>query len=100
MEFRYEQPLRDYIRKSGKKFLLVEMVEINNSDIDVTELHVRFVNQRVRDLFVEKKRYRVFATELGEVLLPRFPLQIEETVTFSLRSFLGIKSVRCTGIKV
>lgn len=100
MEIRYEQPLRDYILKKGKKYLLVEMVEINNSDIDMTELHVRFVNQRLRDQFVEKKRYRVVETELGEVLLPRFPLQMEETVNFGLRSFLGIKSVRCTGIKV
>ena len=100
MEIRYEQPLRDYILKKGKKYLLVEMVEINNSDIDMTELHVRFVNQRLRDQFVDKKRYRVVETELGEVLFPRFPLQMEETVSFGLRSFLGIKSVRCTGIKV
>ena len=100
MVFEYSPELRAYMNKSGRKCILVEMVEINNSDLEVSELHVRFADQRTREIFTGKKRYRIVETEMGEVLLPPFPLEMQETVTFSLRSILGIKSVKYTGIKV
>jgi len=100
MTFVYSPALRGYMEKSGKRCILVEMVEINNSDLEVSELHVRFADARTRQIFTAKKRYRVVETELGEVLLPPFPLQPEDPVTFELRSVLGIKSIRYKGIKV
>ena len=100
MEFKYTPALAEYIKTHGKKTLVVEMVEVNNSDIDITELHAFFVNNRMREQFVSKKKYRVFPTELGEVLLPRFPLQIADTVTFDLKSFLFFKRITFDGIKV
>ncbi len=100
MEFRYTPELVDYIKKHGKTTLLVEMVEVNNSDLDITELHIFFANKQLRERFVEKKRYRVFPTELGEVLLPRFPLEMDEVVTFGLKRFLWFSRVTCQGIRV
>ena len=100
MVFECTPELRTYIEKSGKNCILVEMVEVNNSDLEISELHVRFADRRTREIFVEKKRYRTVETDFGEVLLPRFPLQLEEPVTFSLRSVLGIKSIRQKGIKI
>ena len=100
MEFKYTPELEAYIRKHNKTTLLVEMVELNNSDLDITELHPFFVNERMRDQFVNKKGYRVFTTELGEVLLPRYPFEMDSTVTFGLKSFLCFHHVTCSGIKV
>ena len=100
MEFKYTPELEAYIRKHNKTTLLVEMVELNNSDLDITELHPYFVNERMREQFVNKKGYRVFPTELGEVLLPRYPFDMESTVTFGLKSFLCFHHVTCKGIKV
>jgi hypothetical protein len=76
------------------------MVEVNNSDLDITELHIFFANKQLRKQFVEKKRYRVFSTEFGEVLLPRFPLEMDEVVTFGLKRFLCFSRVTCQGIRV
>ena len=100
MEFRYTPELADYIRKHKKKTLLVEMIELNNTDLEITELHAYFINERMRDQFINKKQYRVFPTELGEILLPRFPLELEDTVTFGLKSFLFFKQITYQGIKV
>ena len=100
MEFKYTPELEAYIRKHNKTILLVEMVELNNSDLDITELHPYFVNERMKDQFVNKKGYRVFPTELGEVLLPRYPFEMDSTVTFGLKSFLFFHHVTCKGIKV
>ena len=100
MEIQYTPELKAYMEKTGKKTILVELVEINNSDIDLTEIHVRFADSRIRRIFLEKKRYRLIETELGEVLLPRYPLQLADCVTFSLRSMLGFKQIKYPGIKV
>lgn len=100
MEFQYEPRLLDYMEQKNKRTIVVELVEINNSDLDITELHVRFVDARLRDQFLNKKRYRLHTTPHGEVLLPRFPLKIEETVHFGLKSFLCFHSITYTGISV
>lgn len=100
MEFRYEPRLIDYIQKHNKRILVVELVEVNNSDFEITELNARLVNTRLREYFLTKKHYRLYTTEYGEVLLPRFPLEMEETVSFGLKSFLCFKCITYTGIKV
>lgn len=100
MEFRYEPKLLEYMEKKNKRTIVVELVEINNSDFEITELHVRFVEPRLREQFLNKKKYRLHETEHGEVLLPRFPLEMEETVTFGLKSFLFFEHITYRGIKV
>lgn len=100
MNFVYEEKLREYIKKHNKKTLVVEMITVNNSDFEITELSVHFINERMRKIFTEKRRYRVFQTEMGEVLLPPFPLELEETVTFGLKSLLFFNSITYSGITV
>ena len=99
MNIIYTPELTEYIRKHNKKYLAVEMIELNNTDLEITDLHIYFVNKAMREQFV-KKGYSVVETELGEVLLPRFPLQMEEPVTFGLKSVLFFKHITCEGIKV
>lgn len=100
MEFQYDPKLLDYMQKQNKRTILVELVQINNSDFEITELNVRFVDARLREQFLTKKGYRLHTTDHGEVLLPRFPLELEETVTFELKSFLWFKHITYTGIKM
>lgn len=100
MEFRYEPKLLAYMQKHNKRTIVVELVEVNNSDFEITELHVRFVEPRLREHFLTKKHYRLHETDYGEVLLPRFPLELEGTVTFGLNSFLWFKQITYRGIKV
>jgi len=100
MDIQYTPALREYMEKAGKKDIVVEMVEINNSDLDVTELHVHFLNDRMKEQFLTKRRYRAVETELGVVLFPPFPLKIEPVVTLGLKQFLCFRSISCTGIKV
>lgn len=99
MKFQYEPKLLEFMQKKGQTTILVELVEVN-SDIDVTELHVRLIDDKMREVFLTKKGYRRFASEVGDVLLPPYPLTMEETVTFGLKSFLFIKYVTHKGMKV
>ena len=99
MAFIYQQSLIDYMKKHDKQTIVVEMVEINNSDFEISEFHIRFVDKRMRDQFIEQKGYRAVPTEHGELLLPRFPLDMDDTVTFGLKKVLFFNHITCEGIK-
>ncbi len=99
MDIVYEQPLIEYMQKKKKTTIVVEEVSINNSDIEITELHVHLIDSKSADIFKQKKRYRTVTTDHGEVLFPPFKLQLKDTITFGLKSFLGIKYLSYKGIK-
>lgn len=98
MNFIYEPTLLDYMQKKNKHTIVVEEITSNNSDFEITELHVHLIDEKQADFFKTKKRYYGITTEHGSVLLPPFQLKYEDTITFSLKSFLGIKYVAYQGI--
>ena len=100
MQFVYEPALKKYMLEKNKKNIIVEPVEINNSDFDVTELHVYFINDKQAESFKIKKKYKGYQTDLGEVLLPNYRLEYEETVVFGLKKFLFIPYITYKGIRL
>lgn len=100
MEFVYEKDLQEYMKKKGKKTIVVEVVTANCSDFEITELNVHLINEKQAEYFKTKKKFRSKETEMGEVLLPPYRLEYDDTVTFGLKSFLGIKQLTWQGIKV
>ena len=100
MTIRYTPELIEYMDKKNNHTILVELVEINNSDVEVVDLHVYLPHKNQKEKFLKEKRYRVITTEVGEVLLPPYPLQLEEEITFGLKKFWIFTSLRYTGIKM
>lgn len=100
MTIRYTPELLEFMQKKNNHTILVELVEINNSDLEVIDLHIYLPHKNQRERFLKEKRYRLINTEVGEVLLPPYPLQIDEEVTFGLKKFWVFTSLRCTGIKI
>lgn len=100
MKFIYEPELIEYMQEKGHKNIIVELVQINNSEIEICELHVHFADAKQTDLFKTKKQYYSVNTEIGEVLLPRFKLTFDEEVVFGLKKFWIFKSVSYKGIKI
>ena len=100
MKFVCQPALQEHMKKQGKDTIVVEFVEINSSDFEVAELHVHLVEPRRKEYFLREKGYRPVETDWGTVLLPRYPLELAETVTFGLKSVLFFKYVTYEGIKV
>lgn len=98
MKFIYEDELKAYMKEKGKKNIIVEVVTINNSEIEISELHIHFVDDRQTDIFKKKHRYRGVETEMGEVLLPHYKLNYEEEIVFGLKKFLCFRSISYSGI--
>lgn len=99
MKFIYKEELKEYMWEKGKKNIIVEVVTINNSEIEISELHVHFVDERQTDIFKKKHRYRSVETEMGEVLLPHYKLNYDDEVVFGLKKFWCFRSISYTGIR-
>ena len=100
MNFIIEDTLKEHMERVGKRNIVVELVTADTSDIEISELHVYLADDKQVVFLKEKKRYRGRETEIGEVLLPPFPLQYEEKVRFWHKKILCFKFVGYEGIKI
>lgn len=97
MQIVYQPELLEYMGKEKKHIIVVETVLINHSEFEIMELHVHLIHDKQAEGF-RKKRYRSLPTEHGEVLLPPYKLNFQDTVTFGLKKFLFLKIVTYQGI--
>lgn len=97
MEFTATPELRDYLKAKNRRYIVVEVVSSDHSDIEITELYAHVVPDKKAQEFL-KKRYVAKEADFATILLPPYRLHYAETVHFRLHSFLGIKSVRQEGI--
>lgn len=100
MNFIYEPALLNHMQAKRKETIIVEVISSNTSDFDVTELHVYLANEKKALFFLEQKHFRSIKTPHGQVLLPPYHLEYDDTVTFGLKSFLGYKYVTYKGIRL
>lgn len=100
MTFTYTPELIQYMTKKKKRNIVVEVVNIDHSDIEMTELHVYAADDR-RAAFMEKeKKYRPRETEVGLVLLPPYHLEYDEEIRFGLKKVLCFQSIQYEGIRL
>jgi len=100
MEVQLTDELKEYMQKSGKRNIMVEVIQTQNSDFDVTEICPRFVPDKMAEDLIHKKHYREIAAEIGRILMPPYRLEIEPVVTFQLKTFLFIKWIKQEGISL
>lgn len=100
MKIHYTPELLEFMEKKNNHTILVELVEINNTDVEVVDLHIYLPHPRQKEKFLQEKKYRTVTTEVGDVLLPPFPLKMEEDVTFGLKKTWIFTSMTCEGIKI
>ena len=96
----YDDALREYMAEKGMTTIAVEVASSDHSDLEVTELHVHLISDKRAAFFKEKKHFRAIAGELGEVLLPPYKLEYDETLRFGLKKIWIFRSIRYSGIRL
>ena len=100
MKFSYEAPLIEYMKEKGMTAIAVEVMSSSNSDFEVTELYVHLIRDKQAEYFKAKKGFRSVQTEFGEVLLPPYRLEYDDTVVFGLKKLWIFRSVSYSGIRL
>ena len=100
MKFIYEPELLEYMKQKGRYDIIIELVSIDHSDIEMTDLHVFLANERQMKLFKEEKKYKSIKTDVGEVLMPVYKFDMDEEIVFGLKSAWIFKSLTYKGIRI
>lgn len=100
MNIVYEPELRAYMAEKGMTTIAVEVMTSDHSDFEVTELYVHLIRDKQVPYFKEKKHFRAIRGELGEVLLPPYRLEYDDTLVFGLKKTWIFRSVKYTGIRL
>ena len=100
MEFVYGPTLAAYMDKKGKKHIVIDVLPANTSDIEITEIFLRFAKEEHCRYLMEKKKFRKVETERGWILLPNYHIDYEPTVTLDMAKFLCFHRFVFKGMKV
>ena len=88
------------MNRKNKHTIAIEVAMCNNTEFEVSELHVHLVNDARAKFFKEKLAYGSIETEHGEVLIPRYKLIYADTVKFGLKKILWFETLAYEGIKM
>lgn len=97
MKFTYEAELLEYMNQKNLKNIIVQVAE-THSDIEIQEIHVHAINDRMAAFYISEHNYKAVETGHGRVLLPKYPLEYNDEVIFGLKKFWIFKSVSFKGI--
>lgn len=98
MNISYDQRLKEYMERKGRRHIVVEAISPIGCCADVTELTMRLVaDDEAANL--REKACRTLAGEMGDVLVLSRGLEYDEDIAFGLRNFLGVKDVTVRGLR-
>jgi len=100
LKFTYTPELLEYMEQKKQKNIVVEVVSCDHSDIEITELYVHLLNDRMAKFFKEEKHFKSIETAVGQVLLPKYRLEYDEEIIFDLKQNWIFKSVDYQGIRL
>ena len=98
MKFTYTPELLEYMEQKKQKNIVIEVISCDHSDIEITELYVHLINDRLTKFYKEEKHFKSIETSAGEVLLPRYRLDYDEEIIFGLKRNWIFKSIDYQGI--
>lgn len=100
MNITYSQKLSDYLTRKGYAALVVDIVDSATSTSGFVDICVSPVKQSaLEQLDKGGSIIRRYEAPVGELIVLARGLEYEENVSLELRSFLGIKDIRISGIK-
>ena len=99
MEVIYSPELLAYMEARKKYNVSIEVAASNTSDIEVSEIYLRLVNDEFAE-YLKKKRYRSISTETGQVLLPPYRLHVEKTIRLGCKKHWLFHSLTVEGVRL
>ena len=93
-----EQKLVDYMAKKNYTGLKVEVIDPVGCCADSSELCIGFVREKDMD-DLRAKALRVLECEQATLFIMCRGIEIEDSVTLGLRSFLGAKDITAQGMR-
>ena len=100
MKVEYSPELLELLCSKKKRNISIEVASSDHSDIEVTEIFLRYVTDEFADYLVQKKKYRAVTTEIGRILLPNYRLEYDDTIRFYLKKVWIFRKLEVEGVRL
>ena len=97
MNIVYDQRLKEHMLRKGMTSILIDAINPIGCCADTSELLVRLASDEEAARLKADPAARVYAGELGEVLVLKRSIELDDELAFGLRNFFGIRDISVKG---
>lgn len=97
MQIIYSAELKQYMQHKNLSHIEIGVVEASCCCSGYSEIFINFVADKDMPK-LEGKIYRTLTGEIGDILITSRSIELDNTLHFDLKSFLGVKDISVTGV--
>ena len=97
MNIAYDQRLKEHMLRKGMTNILVDAINPIGCCADTSELLVRLASDDEAARLKADPAVRAYPGEIGEVLVLKRSIELDQELEFSLRNFFGIRDISVKG---
>lgn len=99
MQITYSDKLKQYMQQKNLTHIEIGVVDTKGCCAGYSEIFVNFVADKDMPK-LEGKIIRTLTGEIGDILITARTVELDDTIHFDLKSFLGVKDISVTGVHV
>ncbi|MBQ9601749.1 MAG: hypothetical protein IJR46_07050 [Neisseriaceae bacterium] len=96
MQITYSEKLKQYMQQKNLTHIEISVVEPSGCCMGFSEIVVNFVNEKDMPK-LKGKILRTLTGEIGDILITSRGVELDDTIHFDLKNFLGVKDINVTG---
>ena len=97
MQITYSEKLKQYMQQKNLSHIEIGVVDTSGCCMGFSEIFVNFVADHDMPK-LKGKIVRTLTGEIGNILITAHSVELDDTLHFDLKSFLGVKDISVTGV--
>ena len=98
MQITYSDKLKQYMQQKNLNHIEIGVVDVSCCCSGYSEIFVNFVADKDMPK-LEGKILRTLTGEIGDIFITARTVELDDTIHFDLKSFLGVKDISVTGVR-
>lgn len=98
MQITYSDKLKQYMQQKNLTHIEIGVIDATGCCSGYSEIVVNFVAEKDMPK-LKGKILRTLTGEIGDILITARSVELDDTIHFDLKTFLGVKDISVTGVR-